>query len=63
MNNAGLTSSEVYNQTKTVLSQSVNNPSYKANDNTFKIITKISFSLSSSNKNINYKQVKQTKNG
>ncbi len=65
MNNAGVTTNEIYNKTKIVLSQSVNNSNYnsKINSKVFKPVTSISFSLSSSNKNVNYKKVKQTKNG
>ncbi len=62
MNNAGITSNTIYNQTKVVLSQTINNSSSNKTKDKFIFKSKPSFSLSSANKNINYSKSKQTKN-
>ena len=64
INNAGMKTNAIYNQTSKILSKSVKSPaSNKNNNNVFKSIIKPSFSVSSSNNNINYNRIKQTKNG
>ena len=64
INNAGMKTNAVYNQTNKILSKSVKKSTLNKNNSAvFKSVIRPSFSVSSSNNNVNYNRIKQTKNG